>query len=157
MRDLPHTLAWSQGAGLAYFLPFRYTLATYFCGIKYMNKEFLEEIKKQLQTRERELMTELENLTGQPEARGEFSLQPPDYGTDEDDNSAEVAAFTTDLSVKEVLEASLRDIRGALDRIAKNNYGLCRYCGQPIDERRLRARPASSSCVNCKENLKSQM
>lgn len=122
-----------------------------------MSTQFLEEIKEQLETRERELMKELENLTGQPEARGEFSLQPPDYGTDEDDNSAEVAAFTTDLSVKEVLESSLRDIRAALDRVAKGTYGLCKYCGQPIDERRLKARPASSSCVNCKESLKARI
>jgi len=122
-----------------------------------MDQSFLSTIKTSLLAREQKLQQELEDLTGQHAERGaEYRLTPPDYGSDEDDNSAEVATFTTDLSVKEVLESSLRDVRGALNRLDKGTYGVCKYCGRPIDERRLIARPASSSCVNCKASLKAR-
>jgi RNA polymerase-binding transcription factor DksA len=122
-----------------------------------MNQALLEKIKANLEEREQKLRRELEDLTGQSASDGQYQLQPPDYGTDEDENSAEVATFTTDLSVKEVLESSLRDVRSALDRIEAGTYGICKYCRQPIDERRLLARPASSSCVNCKESIKANV
>src|SRR3989338_6227235 len=114
-----------------------------------MQQTFLTTIKQKLLEREAKLVEELETLTGQTEEKdGGYQLIPPDYGSDEDENSEEVATFTTDLAVKEVLESSLRDVRGALDRLEKGGYGICKYCGQEIDERRLLARPASSSCVH---------
>lgn len=104
------------------------------------------------------MQKELEDLTGsEPKEGGEYLLIPPDYGAADDENSAEVAAFTADLSVKEVLEDSLRDVRSALDRLNKGTYGVCKYCGKPIDERRLLARPASSACVHCKETIKARV
>lgn len=123
-----------------------------------LDTQFLETIKDKLLEKEAQLIKEMEDLTGQSQpSAGQYQLTPPDYGSDEDENSAEVAAFTTDLSVKEVLESSLRDVRSALARLADGTYGICKYCGQPIDERRLLARPASSSCVNCKESIKSRI
>lgn len=122
---------------------------------KTMNQEFLDIIKQKLLDLEQKLRQEMEDLTGQSAPTdGGYQLTPPDYGSDEDENSAEVATFTTDLSVKEVLEASLRDVLAALERLEAGAYGVCKYCGQPIDERRLLARPVSSSCVNCKESMK---
>ena len=123
-----------------------------------MDKQFLVTIKNKLLEKEQQLMNEMEDLTGSGRSSaGKYQLMPPDYGSDEDENSAEVAAFTTDLSVKEVLESSLRDVRSALARLEDGTYGICKYCGQPIDERRLLARPASRSCVNCKESIKSRV
>ena len=126
--------------------------------LSFMNIEFLQTIREKLQDKERQLKKEIEDLTGQSSTNGGgYQLTPPDYGSDEDENSAEVATFTTDLSVKEVLESSLRDVRSALARLDSGTYGICKYCGQPIDERRLLARPASSSCVNCKETIKNRV
>ena len=31
--------------------------------------------------------------------------------------------------------------------------GICKYCDQPIDEKRLRARPTSGACISCKKTL----
>lgn len=123
-----------------------------------MDQQFLAEIKDKLLEKEQQLVKEMEDLTGQGRSgAGGYQLAPPDYGSDEDENSAEVATFTTDLSIKEVLESSLRDVRAALARLADGTYGVCKYCGRPIDERRLLARPASSSCVDCKESIKSRV
>ena len=93
-----------------------------------MDKQFLETIKNNLLEKEKQLMKEMEDLTGQSQSSaGEYQLTPPDYGSDEDENSAEVATFTTDLSVKGVLESSLRDVRSALTRLADGTYGTCKY------------------------------
>ena len=119
-----------------------------------MDTNFLTTIQKNLETHAIKLQGELEELTGQASKSSGYQMRPPDYGSDEDENSAEVEALTNDLSVKEVLESSLRDVRGALERLGKGTYGVCKYCQQPIDERRLMARPASSSCINCKQALK---
>jgi RNA polymerase-binding transcription factor DksA len=62
-----------------------------------------------------------------------------------------VATFTDNLSLEHTLEATLNDVNRALVRIAKGTYGKCKYCGQEIDERRLKARPESGSCVKCKQ------
>jgi len=67
------------------------------------------------------------------------------------ENAAEVATFTDNLALEHTLEGTLEDVNAALSRIAKGTYGQCRYCGKEIDQRRLRARPESSSCVNCKK------
>ena len=121
-----------------------------------MNQEFLDIIKQKLLDLEQKLRQEMEDLTGQSApAEGGYQLTPPDYGSDEDENSAEVATFTTDLSVKGVLEASLRDVLAALERLEAGAYGVCKYCHQPIDPKRLLARPTSSACINCKTKLKS--
>ena len=84
--------------------------------------------------------------------RSEF----PDYGDKEDENAKEIAEYTDNLSIEYSLESTLRDINKALEKIKKGTYGKCSYCGQEIAEERLLARPASSSCVECKEKLSSQ-
>jgi RNA polymerase-binding transcription factor DksA len=47
------------------------------------------------------------------------------------------------------LEARLRDINEAQDRLIDGDYGKCAGCGKQIDSRRLAADPASSLCLDC--------
>ncbi len=122
-----------------------------------MEQTTLQTIKEKLLDRKHELEAELKEVTGTvPSTNGEAAASFPDYGNDDDENSAEVETFTTNLSLEKVLASSLRDIESALARIENGTYGICKYCGKPIDERRLLARPASSSCIDCKEKIKNQ-
>jgi RNA polymerase-binding transcription factor DksA len=41
----------------------------------------------------------------------------------------------------------------ALKRLEKGDYGVCRYCKKPIEEKRLLIRPTSSACVQCKKTI----
>ena len=50
-------------------------------------------------------------------------------------------------------QIELQRIAGALRRIEDGEYGDCLRCGEPIAEKRLLARPASSSCVECKKSF----
>jgi len=48
----------------------------------------------------------------------------------------------------------LQAIEDALQRIEKGTYGICRDCGEPIAEARLRAIPWTRVCIACKEKQK---
>lgn len=125
-----------------------------------MDAKIQEQLKQKLTAEEQRLMRELANILGtvQNDSASDATAQPPfpQFGSKDDENAAEVATFSDSLSLQRKIDESLRDVRRAIARLAKGEYGLCRYCGKPIDERRLLARPESSSCVACKEELKSR-
>jgi RNA polymerase-binding transcription factor DksA len=50
------------------------------------------------------------------------------------------------------LEARLREITEALDRLMGGTYGRCRDCGAEIDKRRLASDPTAACCINCQES-----
>ena len=55
------------------------------------------------------------------------------------------------LKLKQTDAKILRAIEEALWRIDNGTYGVCRDCGEPIAEARLRAIPWARVCVKCKE------
>lgn len=63
------------------------------------------------------------------------------------------AAEETRAAVDEVTLAhaaqELEQVQQALRRIEDGSYGLCVDCGEPIDQRRLAALPATPSCTAC--------
>jgi DnaK suppressor protein len=44
----------------------------------------------------------------------------------------------------------IRKINAALNRIEEGEYGICEICGEEIDLRRLRVRPVTTCCIDCK-------
>lgn len=117
-----------------------------------MDKNFIKEMEQKLQLEKKHLEEELAGI-GRPVGNGDkdFDTNFPEYGDKEDENASEVATFTDNLSLEKTLEGKLRDVLRALERIKKGTYGECKYCGEPIDPRRLTARPESGSCVKCKK------
>jgi len=119
-----------------------------------MTKEFLKEAEDLLTGEEKRLKEELAEFSKQnPKNKDDFDAQFPNMGDKEDENAEEVNMFSTNLTLERTLEASLRDVEKALERIKKGTYGTCKYCNKEIDEKRLRARPASSSCIECKKSF----
>lgn len=45
-----------------------------------------------------------------------------------------------------------RKLKSALEKIKKDEYGLCDVCSGPIGYRRLFARPTAILCISCKED-----
>lgn len=111
-----------------------------------LSPQLLEKIKIQLEGEKERLDREVKTIL--PAGEG-F----PEYGSDEDDNVHEVEEFTSSKPLAMTLEKTLRDVNKALARIEAGTYGTCKYCDQPIDEKRLLARPTSSACVSCKKTL----
>jgi len=116
-----------------------------------MDQAFIKEMKQALEKEKGRLEAELKGFTHRDKHTGAtFNADFPSYGEKDEDNATEVADFTDNLALERTLEGKLDDVLKALERVAKGTYGTCKYCGKPIDESRLRARPESASCVKCK-------
>lgn len=114
-----------------------------------LSKSLLKELETRLVEEKNKLAEELKLLEGEDGVE----VQHPEYGSDEEENAAEVAEYETNLSIEQGLKKSMRDVQSALKRIEEGTYGLCKYCGNLIPEERLKARPTSSSCVTCKKAI----
>lgn len=111
--------------------------------------EFIEKMKSILEADKERLQKEVSRFAGDGSGEALF----PDYGESEEDNALEVADYQTNLSIENDLQRSLRDVESALSRIEKGEYGICKYCEKPIEEKRLMARPTSSACITCKKTI----
>jgi DnaK suppressor protein len=54
------------------------------------------------------------------------------------------------IRLKEREQKLLKKIDEALDRLATNTYGICERCGEEIPYPRLKARPVTTLCIECK-------
>jgi DnaK suppressor protein len=121
-----------------------------------MDKKVIEKIKKDLLAKRAEIDAELHRFAEEDKnTKGKHRPRFVDMGTTNDDNAKEIDMYTRDLSLSKVLENDLADIDKALKRIENGKYGICKYCGKEIGEKRLIARPVSSACVSCKNKLQS--
>ena len=116
-----------------------------------MNPTILTQIKEDLLRQKAQLVEELSGIGQEVDTHRGPSM--PDYGTESDENAQEVEQYTTNLEADKVLEKTREDIEAALKSIQDGTYGICKYCGNEIEEKRLLIRPFSSSCVSCKTKL----
>ncbi len=119
-----------------------------------MKQETIQQIKAELLRIKNETAEALETFaTKESGNANDFTSTFPDYGEESDENAQEVGQYSTNIATEEILEKTLRDVDLALKQINEGTYGICKYCHQEIDEKRLLARPFSSSCVKCKSQL----
>jgi RNA polymerase-binding transcription factor DksA len=120
-----------------------------------MTTEYLAQMKARLEEEKTRLERDLLDIGRKdPKNPNHFETNYPESGSNsDDDNAMEIAEYGDDLSLEAKLEKELRDTKKALEAIEKGTYGKCKYCGKEIDEKRLEARPTSSSCISCKKAL----
>lgn len=68
---------------------------------------------------------------------------PTDRATQESDRNFE-------LRIRDRERKLINKIKDALERIESNQFGICDDCGEEIGEARLRARPVTTQCIDCK-------
>lgn len=120
-----------------------------------MDSKFFQIIQNKLLKEKKRLKEELSQFTRQSiHNKDDYQAQFPDFGDKEDENVAEIAIYGDRLSLERSLEKKLKDVNTALNRMKEGNYGICQYCKKSINEKRLLARPESSSCISCKQTLK---
>ena len=73
----------------------------------------------------------------------ELFADPADRASAESDR-----AFT--LRIRDRERRLIRKIQSALQRIDDGTYGICDECGEEITIPRLKARPVTRLCINCK-------
>lgn len=54
------------------------------------------------------------------------------------------------MRIREREQKLLKKIDEALDRMKANTYGICERCGGDIPYKRLKARPVTTLCIECK-------
>ncbi|TKB76262.1 MAG: RNA polymerase-binding protein DksA, partial [Nitrospira sp.] len=55
-----------------------------------------------------------------------------------------------EIRLKERGQKLLKKINEALERMASRTYGICEDCGGGIPFQRLKARPVTTLCIECK-------
>jgi len=125
----------------------------YFFIDKNMTKN-IEKIKESLERRRVLLLQELKDLSKKDSHEEDNkSAIFPNFGSKPDENAQEISEYSTVVMAEKVLEKTIEEIDDALERIKKGTYGICKYCGHEINEKRLLARPTASSCIDCKTKL----
>lgn len=106
-----------------------------------------------------ELLLNKQKIEGALKLQSERSLEMQAYNEAQDimsrnDESAEeISELITNLAINESLEKTLKDITQALEMMEQGSYGVCKYCSKDIPIARMRIRPVSSSCVECKSRF----
>ena len=121
--------------------------------------EFIERMKTLLISERQKLERELSDIGSKdPNDKEHYEATYPESGgNSDDDNAMEVTEYSDELSLKARLEKELHDTDSALKAIEKGKYGVCKYCKKDISEKRLEARPTSSSCISCKKALTQEL
>lgn len=109
-----------------------------------MNKEKVENFRGILQNQLDELIDEaFKTVNGMTNSKENFP-DPTDR-----------AALETDrnflLRIRDRERKLIEKIKDALERIDNGTFGICEVCGRVIGEERLRARPVTTRCIDCKK------
>ena len=114
-----------------------------------MSKKKLEEFRGVLNTWKDTLVKEaLASMEGMTEVQ-ELHADLTDQASAESDRD-----FL--LRIKDRERKLILKIREALNRIDTGTFGTCEICGEPISEARLKARPVTTQCIECKTDMEDQ-
>ncbi|MBN2058894.1 MAG: TraR/DksA C4-type zinc finger protein [Deltaproteobacteria bacterium] len=74
-----------------------------------------------------------------------------EQNTDFTDQATQESDMDYNIHMKERDSKLIIKIEEALDRIQDGTYGICEECNGEISEERLKARPVTTFCINCKK------
>ena len=118
----------------------------------HLDPALIQKIKEDLLAEKEQIIKDLEEFENTA-AGANHIVKFPEYGDKPDENAQEIGDYSANVVKDKVLNSSLKDIEGALKRIEEGTYGICQYCKEPINEKRLLARPVASACIPCKTKL----
>jgi DnaK suppressor protein len=108
-----------------------------------MKKKDIEYFKKFLDGRLQELLSHADNTVSGMTTPKENFPDPTDRATLEADRN-----FM--LRIRDRENKLIKKIKRALDRIENGTFGVCEKCGEDISVKRLKARPVTTLCIDCK-------
>lgn len=108
-----------------------------------MRKRELDFFRKLLNRRLEELLMEAERTKDQVKETDEPVADPMELASN---------GFDKDflLRLRDRERKLMVKIKEALERIENGTFGICEECGEKISEKRLRARPMTTLCIDCK-------
>ena len=114
-----------------------------------LTKKKLEAFRKLLNERLDELLSEANRTVTGMTSQNDNLPDPSDRATLESDRN-----FT--LRIRDRERKLIGKIKEALERIDNKTYGLCEECGEDISEARLKARPVTTLCIDCKKHQENE-
>lgn len=109
-----------------------------------------EQYKEKLEIEKAKLEAEMGSVGRKnPSVPGDWEAIPSEIGTEADiaDQADVVMGRESNIAILADLEARYDTILAALSRIDKKTYGKCEVCGSTIEEARLGADPAATTCI----------
>jgi DnaK suppressor protein len=103
-----------------------------------------DRIRASLERARAELRTELEELTAAPRD----PTATVSFGKRVGEGTSLAVERIAQVDAARQLEAKLRDVERALDKLGEGTYGTCDACGRPIGLERLEAIPWAVRCVD---------
>ncbi len=108
-----------------------------------MQKKSKENFKKHLTERLEDLLNQAgDTVSGMTETKENF----PDPA----DRAALEADRNFMLRIRDREAKLIKKIKEALERIENDTYGICESCGEEISIKRIKARPVTTQCIDCK-------
>lgn len=114
-----------------------------------MEKEKLEEFRRILQSQLDELLREAGKTVSEMTDEKTNFPDPTDRASLESDRNFE-------LRIRDRERKLIVKIREALERIDEGEFGICESCEEEISDARLRARPVTTLCIECKTEQERQ-
>ena len=114
-----------------------------------MKKAKLEEFRQLLQEQMDQLLHEAGKTVSEMTDEKTNFPDPTDRASLESDRNFE-------LRIRDRERKLISKIREALDRIEAGEFGECEDCGDQIGEARLKARPVTTLCIECKTEQERQ-
>lgn len=108
-----------------------------------MEAEKLEYFRSALKDEMKALLSEAGRTVTEMTSDSSNFPDPTDRATQESDRNFE-------LRIRDRERKLINKIKDALDRIDKGEFGVCEECGDEIGEARLKVRPVTTLCINCK-------
>jgi DnaK suppressor protein len=108
-----------------------------------MDAEKLEQFRQLLLDEMKALLSEAGKTVHEMADDASHFPDPTDRATQESDR-------TFELRIRDRERKLLGKIKEALGRIEGGSYGVCEDCGAEISEARLKARPVTTQCIDCK-------
>ena len=105
------------------------------------------ELRKMLEDRRRELMTEVQGKMRDVRSAEGKEREVLDQGESSEVDIQEDIEF----ALIQMKSETLNKIDAAIRRLEENTYGNCFECGDEISEARLRALPSAVRCKDCEE------
>lgn len=114
-----------------------------------MDQQRLERYRELLQGKLDDLLVEAgRTVAGMTDTKENFP-DPTDRAALESDRN-----FL--LRIRDRERKLISKIQDALARIDDGTYGICEVCGEDISSERLKARPVTTLCINCKKRQEAQ-
>jgi len=108
-----------------------------------MKQKDIVYYKKLLTNQLEELLSQANNTVSGMTSQKENFPDPTDRAALEADRN-----FM--LRIRDRESKLIKKIKNALDRIETKTFGICEKCGEEISEERIKARPVTALCIDCK-------